>query len=47
MECGEKSQLKVLVVGGGIGGLTAGIALRQQGHIVQVSCFRSKYVLRF
>ena len=29
--------LKVIIVGGGIGGFTAGIALRQQGHHVEVS----------
>ena len=29
--------LKIIIVGGGIGGLTAGIALRQQGHRVEVS----------
>jgi 2-polyprenyl-6-methoxyphenol hydroxylase-like FAD-dependent oxidoreductase len=28
--------LKVLVVGGGIGGLTAAVGLRQQGHEVIV-----------
>lgn len=28
--------LKVLIVGGGIGGLTAGLALRRQGHDVQI-----------
>jgi cation diffusion facilitator CzcD-associated flavoprotein CzcO len=30
------SPLKALVVGGGIGGLTAAIALRKQGYDVQV-----------
>lgn len=29
--------LKVLIVGAGIAGLTAGIGLRKQGHHVQVS----------
>lgn len=29
--------LRVLVAGGGIGGLTAAVALRQQGHDVEVS----------
>lgn len=28
--------LKVLIAGGGIGGLSAAIALRQAGHIVEV-----------
>lgn len=28
--------LKVLVIGAGIGGLSAAIALRQQGHQVEV-----------
>ena len=30
-------QLKVIIVGGGIGGLTAAVALRKQGHEVHVS----------
>lgn len=30
--------LKVLVIGAGIGGLSAAIALRQQGHEVEVCC---------
>lgn len=29
--------LKVIIVGGGIGGFTAAITLRQQGHDVEVS----------
>jgi len=33
----EKTGLKILVVGAGIGGLTVAIALRQQGHEVLVS----------
>lgn len=32
----ENSPLSVIIVGGGIGGLTAAIALRRQGHHVQV-----------
>jgi succinate dehydrogenase/fumarate reductase flavoprotein subunit len=29
--------LKIIIVGGGIGGFTAAITLRQQGHDVEVS----------
>lgn len=35
----EIQPLNVLIVGGGIGGLTAAIALRRQGHQVQVRSF--------
>lgn len=35
--------LKIIIVGGGIGGLTAAIALREQGHSIDVgSNFISK-----
>jgi 2-polyprenyl-6-methoxyphenol hydroxylase-like FAD-dependent oxidoreductase len=36
----EKSGLRVLIVGAGIGGLTAAIALRQQGHHIEVCFYR-------
>lgn len=40
-----RSGLKVLIAGAGIGGLTAAIALRQQGHNVEVSSSKKKYGL--
>jgi heterodisulfide reductase subunit A-like polyferredoxin len=33
---GEKKPLKILIVGGGMAGLTAAIALRKQGHDIHV-----------
>jgi 2-polyprenyl-6-methoxyphenol hydroxylase-like FAD-dependent oxidoreductase len=36
-EINNDTGLRVLIVGAGIGGLTAAIALRQQGHRVEVS----------
>jgi monoamine oxidase len=33
----KKRALKILIVGAGIGGLTAAIGLRRQGHHVEVS----------
>lgn len=33
----QRKQLHVLIVGGGIGGLSAAVALRLQGHKVEVS----------
>jgi NAD(P)-binding Rossmann-like domain len=42
----EPSPLKVIIVGAGIGGLSAAIALRQQGHDAQVS-HRAAILCRF
>lgn len=39
----SRSGLKVLIAGAGIGGLTAAIALRQQGHNVEVSSIMLEY----
>lgn len=33
----QRQQLRVLIVGGGIGGLSAAVALRLHGHDVEVS----------
>lgn len=33
----DRRPLKVIIVGAGIGGLAAAIALRDAGHIIQVS----------
>lgn len=33
----SKDGLKIIIVGGGIGGLTAALALRRNGHKVEVS----------
>jgi len=40
---GEKTALKILIVGAGIAGLSAGVGLRQQGHEVHV---REREILR-
>lgn len=37
---GPEDGLRILIIGAGIGGLTAAIALRQQGHRVEVSLFQ-------
>lgn len=36
----KTSGLRVLIVGAGIGGLAAAIALRQAGHVVEVGISR-------
>ena len=41
----DSIRLKVFIVGGGIGGLTAAIALRQQGHEVQVGMSMSNQMI--
>lgn len=38
-----KDRLNRLIVGGGIGGLTAAIALRRNGHQVTVSDFKPRF----
>lgn len=38
-ELNGSSGLRVLIVGAGIGGLTSAIALRQQGHHVEVCLY--------
>ena len=41
----DSNGLRVFIVGGGIGGLTAAIALRQQGHEVEVGMAASDPML--